>query len=83
MAAAASDADVWNGLWLQGLRSAGLLQDEDDAPELRERPEFHSELAYVAAATLGSDAGFMARAAVKDLAQARGTVAEQRESTGY
>ena len=33
--------------------------------------------------TLGSDAGFMARAAVKDLAQARGTVAEQRESTGY
>ena len=33
--------------------------------------------------TLGSDAGFMARAAVKDLAAARGVVEEQRESTGY
>lgn len=33
--------------------------------------------------TLGSDAGFMMRAAGQDLAAARGTVAEAREKTGY
>jgi hypothetical protein len=33
--------------------------------------------------TLGSDAGFMARAAATDLAAARGTTAQTRERTGY
>ncbi|MEM7079949.1 MAG: aldolase/citrate lyase family protein [Pseudomonadota bacterium] len=33
--------------------------------------------------TLGSDSGFMARGAFKELAEARGTQEKQRESTGY
>ena len=33
--------------------------------------------------TLGSDAGFMGRAAAQDLAAARGTQEQEREKTGY